>query len=222
MLEAVSDAIEEGEFGDSLKYTPLFHDGYQAWFSEARTLVKQVLPDSLEDFLRHYSSSKPKEYSLIANLLQGDHGMGVSIPISHLRQQIAIVKAARVRFESSLYEIRQLVVADLFDSELDAAQELQKKKFLRPAGVLAGLVLENHLRDVCQQRGVPITKTRPTIGDFTKLLRNHGILDLPQSRRIEYLADIRNLCSHKRDREPAADEVADLIRGVTKTVKTVF
>jgi len=84
MLEAVSAATVEGEFGSSLKYTPRFHDGYQAWYSESRALVKQILPDSLDDFVRHYSSTNPKEYSLISNLLQGNHGMGVEVPIGRL------------------------------------------------------------------------------------------------------------------------------------------
>ena len=44
-----------------------------------------------------------------------------------------------------MFDIRQLVQADLFDSELDAADELGKKKFTRAAGALAGVVLERHL-----------------------------------------------------------------------------
>lgn len=39
--------------------------------------------------------------------------------INLLEQQIAIVEAIKRRFESSLFDIKQLVQADLFDSELD-------------------------------------------------------------------------------------------------------
>jgi hypothetical protein len=54
------------------------------------------------------------------------------------QQQLAILKAVKARFESSLFDIRQLVQSDLFDSELDAAKELAKHGFARAAGALAG------------------------------------------------------------------------------------
>jgi len=33
---------------------------------------------------------------------------------------------------------------------------------------------------------------------------------------------LRNLCDHNKQREPASDEVAELIDGVEKITKTVF
>ena len=59
--------------------------------------------------------------------------MGPEGAIPHFRQQLAILTAVRARFESSLFDIRHLVMADLFDSELDAAETLAKKNFLRGA-----------------------------------------------------------------------------------------
>jgi hypothetical protein len=88
----------------------------------------------------------------------------------HFRQQLAILKAAGRRFESSLFEIRQLIQADLFDSEIDAARELVRSGFLRPAGALAGVILEKHLLQVCEDHTVKGTKKNPTIGDLNELL----------------------------------------------------
>ena len=48
------------------------------------------------------------------------------------------------RFESSLFDMQQLVQADMFDSELDAARELWKKGFLRAAVAICGVILEKH------------------------------------------------------------------------------
>jgi len=45
--------------------------------------------------------------------------------------QIEILKSVQARFESSLFDVAQLVRADLFDSELDSARELAKNGFLR-------------------------------------------------------------------------------------------
>ena len=53
--------------------------------------------------------------------------VGTDAAIPRFRQQLNIVSSVKKRFESSLFDIRQLVQADLFDSELDAAKELNKK-----------------------------------------------------------------------------------------------
>ncbi len=36
------------------------------------------------------------------------------------------------------------------------------------------------------------------------------------------LADIRNVCDHKKEKEPTEQQVTDLIDGTNKVLKTVF
>jgi hypothetical protein len=115
---------------------PSFPEAYQSWYSEAKALIRQLLPDRLSDFVRHYEKPKSRkdltnESYRIEDYLQGlsanrgvDRIVGPDAAISHFRQQLAIVESVKVRLESSLFDIRQLVQADLFDSELDAAKEL--------------------------------------------------------------------------------------------------
>ena len=148
--------------------------------------------------------------------------MGPEGAIPHFRQQLAILTAVRARFESSLFDIRHLVMADLFDSELDAAEALAKKKFLRGAGAMAGVVLEKHLRQVCSNHSVKILKKAPTINDLNDLLKAADVVDVPQWWFIQHLGDIRNLCDHDKTKEPTAEEVNGLIAGVAKTTKTLF
>lgn len=78
-----------------------------------------------------------------------------------LAQQVAIIQAIKRRFESSLFEIRQLVQADVFDSELDSARNLLKNGYMRAAGAVAGVVLEWHLKEVAAKHNVP--KSEKTI-----------------------------------------------------------
>jgi hypothetical protein len=141
--------------------------------------------------------------------------------VPQFRQQVAILKAAKARFESSLFEMRQLVQADLFDSEIEAARELLKNKFLRAAGVVAGVVLEKHLRQVCKDHALKIAKKNPGVGDLNEFLKANGVVDIPQWRHISLLADIRNLCCHNKEKEPTAEQVGDLIDGAEKVLKTV-
>ncbi len=98
----------------------------------------------------------------------------------------------KARFESSLFDIRQLVQADLFDSELDAARELAKSKFKRAAGAGAGVVLGRHLGQVCDSHSIKISKKSPVISDLNNALKDASVIDVPTWRFVQHLADIRN------------------------------
>jgi hypothetical protein len=219
-----------------IKSLPSFGSGYQRWYSESIALLKQVLPDRLADFIRHYEKPKTRkeityENYRIEDYLQGLHVtrgyektkvVGQDAAIPQFRQQLAIVEAAEARFESSLFDIRHVLQADLLDSELDAAEHLAQYKFGRAAGALAGVVLERHLGQVCADHQVLPSKKNPTIADFNEALKAAAVIDLPQWRFIQHLADLRNLCDHAKKPDPTTEQITDLVAGVKKVTKTVY
>lgn len=219
-----------------IKELPSFGTDYQRWYSEAIALVRQILPDRLADFIRHYEKPKTRKEISFENYRIEDYVQGLQVTrgynkevvvgthaaIPQFQQQLAIVAAAEARFESSLFDIKQIVQADLLDSEIEAAEHLAKFKFVRAAGAVAGVVLERHLAQVCGNHGVLPTKKNATIGDFNEALKAQGVIDVPQWRFIQHLTDIRNLCDHGRTPEPTAEQVDDLIAGVKKIIKTLY
>jgi hypothetical protein len=221
---------------DFIKELPSFDSEYQRWYSEALALLRQVLPDRVADFCRHYEKPKTRkeitfENYRIEDYLQGlrvtigaykEKVVGQDAAIPQFRQQLAIVEAAQARFESSLFDIRSMVQADLLDSEVEAAEHLAKAKFLRAAGAVAGVVLERHLGQVCKDRQIALAKKNPTIADFNEALKAGGVVDIPQWRFIQHLADLRNICDHARTPDPTAEQVADLLAGTKKVIKTVY
>jgi hypothetical protein len=40
-------------------------------------------------------------------------------------------------------------------------------------------------------------------------------------RRIQFLADVRNLCTHKKDSDPTKDQVTELLNGVNWAMKNI-
>lgn len=186
--------------------------------------------------MRHYEKPKTRreitsENYRIEDYLQGlqvtrgynkEKVVGTDAAIPQFQQQLAILEAAEARFESSLFDIRQMVQADLLDSELEAAELLAKFKFFRAAGAVAGVVLERHLATVCANHNVQVAKKNPTIADFNEALKAASVIDLPQWRFVQHLADLRNLCDHARSPDPTAEQVADLLSGVKKVIKTIF
>jgi hypothetical protein len=233
-----SSVKTEGKSTKSLEDLPSFPDAYQNWYTEALALVKQLVPDRLPDFVNLYQKPTTRkqityENYVIEDALQGlqitrsngfetDKVVGRDAAIPRFTQQLNIVKSVKKRFESTLFDIRQLVQADLFDSELDAAVELNKKGFVRAAGAVAGVVLEGHLQQVSTNHNLTMRKKNPTINDLAQKLNDASVIDTPLWRRIQHLADLRNLCDHKKKAEPEKSDIDELIKGVAKISKTLF
>ena len=213
---------------------PSFKDGYQPWYSEAKALVRQLLPERISDFTRYYEKPKSRKDITFENYTIEDYLQRLSVTrglstvvgpdaaIPRFHQQLSIVKSIRERFRSSLFDIRQLAQADLFDSELDAAKELARNRFTRAAGVLAGVVLERHLKEVCGNHGITVRKKDPQISDLNDVLKGANVIEIPQWRFIQHLGDLRNLCAHDKKSEPTTDQLEDLLAGVAKVTKTIF
>lgn len=219
------------------KTLPIIQHEYQQWYSESLACVTQLLPAREQDFIGYYRPDKVRKDITYANYTMSDYLKGLTVTRTYgaqkdkvvgpdaafhpLQQQVQIVKAARQRLDSSLFDIRSLVQADMFDNELDAAQELNKKGFERGAGALAGVVLEGHLLTVCEQHKITPNKN-PSISDLNDLLKKNDILDIANWRFVQHLGDLRNLCDHKKSNDPTKDQMNELIEGARKIIKTIF
>jgi hypothetical protein len=228
---AIKDPKKVSEF---IRNILPFNKEYQLWYSESLVLIKQLLPDRLNDFIRLFEKPKTRKSIEYGNYVMEDFlqnltvtsgfekKVGPEAAISQFEQQLNILKSIERRFESTLFDIRQLVQADLFDSELDAAKELNKNKFTRGAGAIAGVVLEKHLGQVLINHNLKSNKKNLSISDFNDILKSANVYDTPIWRKIQHLGDIRNLCDHNKTREPKEDEVNELILGVEGIIKTVY
>jgi len=228
--------LTEEQLQQARKFKDSFPKNYQRWYSEATAVVKQLLPDRVAEFVSLYEGDKKRKningwtYTIqdwLNGIRASESAYGKSFEdgsaaLMRFNTQIGILQAAQARFESSLFEIAQLARADLFDSELDAARELATNGFLRAAGAVTGVIIEKHLSQVCEKHNLTIRRQHPTINDFNEALKAGSVVDVPTWRQLQRLADLRNLCSHNKSREPARPEVDELIEGTDKLVKTVF
>lgn len=210
-----------------------FKNNYNSWYNESLSLIKQLMPERLDDFVAYYKLPKRKEYSyetytisdyLVDLVLTrgNEYVFKPSSIINKFDQQYQILKSLETRFESSLYDVKQLLQADLFDSEIDAAKELCQKGFYRASGAICGVVIEKHLSEVCIQRNIKVSKKNPAINDYNQLLKDNDAIDTPTWRFIQRLGDLRNLCDHNKNEEPTKENINDLIDGTDKIIKTVY
>ena len=199
-----------------------FRAGYQTWYTRVLPLVRQLLPERLEEFTNLYDD-KRTPHDIAGYLLDVDPATYL-ISYAHMSfiQQYRIFESAQTRLDDILANIQGLVQAEILDSELDAATELWKAGHIRSAGTLAGVVLERHLAKVCSSRNLESQKKKPTLADWNEILKEAKVYDVPTWRSIQAFTDIRNLCAHLGDREPTREEVDELIRGVEGITLTIF
>lgn len=228
MSEELGDLTKE--LRERLAGDPLdFRTHYEQWYSKAKQVVAQLLPGRSADFTALYEKPKNRKEVEYDNYTISDYmanitnfSVDTSAAIPRYDQQMTMLWAVRDRLDSSLFDIKQILQADLFDSELDAAQHLNRNGFNRAAGALVGVVIESHLQQVCENHSIKITKKDPTINDLNQSLKDNDVIDTPQWRKIQHLGDLRNLCDHKKSKDPTKDQIDELIEGTDKLIKTVF
>lgn len=227
---------DKAKIDEFLKKLPRFKSDYQAWYSEAQAVVKQVIPNRLDDLISYYEYPRVRKDISFQNYMIKDYLQGLTITryggsevvadssaaIPEFTQQLNIVKAAKATLESSLMDLKAVLQADLFDTEIESAGALAKAGYLRAAGAICGVVLEKHLHHVCDIHNIKVAKKNPGISDLIQLLKDGNVITVAQWRFIQSLADIRNMCDHAKGREPTKDEIADLIVGTGKILKQVF
>lgn len=202
---------------------------YEKWYSKALVVVRVLLPTRVEDFSLMYQPKSRKELKhstyTISDALRGlTHTQGWYDPSSALTcmwRQVNILQACLDCYESKIFDLQAVLQADIFDSELDSAKHLVSRGFYRAAGAMCGVMLEKHLKSVCDHRNLPIKKKNPSIAEYNDTLKDVAY-DTIEWRRIQRLGDIRNLCDHNKDREPTKEEVEELISGTDRVIKTIF
>lgn len=168
-------------------------DLFLGWKVKARHLIGLACGRDSEHYKEFVETEKPQLYR---------------DQYKELTQVRAILLAAREDFEGGyLNSVRNLIQAEVFSSELDQARELLSGGYSSPAAVVAGVVLETTLRQLCTNAGLSHGKLDKMNADLAKA----GTYNLLVQKRITALADIRNNAAHGHPENFKDSDVADMI-----------
>ncbi|MEW5786151.1 MAG: HEPN domain-containing protein [Bacillota bacterium] len=132
-----------------------------------------------------------------------------------------ILQAAHRDFNDGfLFDLRDLVAAELLGDFIDQAETLIAEGYHVPAASLAGAVLEDTLRKLCLKNRLPVPD-RTKIDRLNADLAKAGVYDKLIQKRITALADIRNKADHGHFDEFAKDDVEDMVRWVRRFAQTI-
>lgn len=236
VIEAHFKEVLKLDYQKFAKALPDFRTAYPGWYSQALAVMSFAMPERLNDFKRLYEVPKGRksvtpEHYVIEDYLNklevtgGFENKVIAGPIDALplfETQLNMVKSLSERFKTTLFDMRQLIQAELFDAELDAAEALIKIKQYRAAGAICDLVLKRHLVQVLENRQIKPLKKTAKVMDFNQVLKTAGVIDFATFRFITALSDLGVVCMKEKKREPTDDEISDFINGVDKVLKTVL
>lgn len=140
---------------------------------------------------------------------------------SILKRLINVLKACLDDLNNGfLISFKQIVQAEVFDSELEQATYFLNESYKIPAAVIAGVVLETAIKELCYNNGIdiylPDGKREKKLEKLNEELTKAGIYPLTQQKKITYYADIRNNAAHGKPENFDSDEVKDMIKGIEK------
>ena len=132
-----------------------------------------------------------------------------------LLKLMAVLTAAKEDYEGGyLNTIRNLIHAEVFDTELEQAEELLVARYHAAAAVVAGVVLETTLRQMCEDNHLDLGKLDKMNADLAKA----GVFNKLVQKQITAWADIRNNAAHGKTDQFTRDDVSAMIRDVRRFV----
>jgi hypothetical protein len=168
------------------------------WVVKVRHLLSSVCGPNSQHFTQFVAAEKPGMYTTNHETFQ------------KLR---AVLLAAKEDYEGGyLNELKLLVQGEVFDSELEQANELLTSGYIPAAAVTAGVVLEAGLREMCVDRALPIGKLDKMNADLAKA----GAYNKLVQKQITALADIRNNAAHGHYDQFSKDDVFSMIKDVQR------
>lgn len=127
----------------------------------------------------------------------------------------AVLEAAEEDFNGGfLRPLRSLVQAEVLIDELEQAKTLLSSGYSSPAAVVAGVVLETKLREMCQAHDLSSGKIDKMNADLVKA----QAYNLAVQKRITAIADIRNNAAHKHPDRFKSEDVDDMISYIERFI----
>lgn len=147
-------------------------------------------------------------------------------PISSMKEIIELLKHIRDYIDEGWASgIRSMISADIFNSFLEMAEYFLREGYKDPAAVIVGSVLENHLKDLCNNNGIPISrldskgKSRPIKADtMNQELVKASIYNKLEQKNIVAWLDLRNKAAHGLYLEYDKAHVESMLNGVNNFI----
>lgn len=139
-----------------------------------------------------------------------------------LNCMLSALQALRIAYEKGyLQTLQELIHANLFSDFLDQAEHLLENKYKDAAAVMAGGVLEEHLRKLCSKASIETTfvdangKTKHKMIDaLNNELAKANVYGRNDQKQVTAWADLRNDAAHGHYEKYNQEQVGLMVQGL--------
>ena len=196
---AATQRSEHSQFSGSYKVVD--SERLLGWTVKVKNLLANVCGTESEHYRAFNEADEPQSYE--------DN-------VARFLRVRSVFMAAKEDFEGGyLSSIRTLVQAEVFSNELDQARELLSASYASAAAVIAGVVLETNLRELCVQRNIATGKLERMNADLVKA----GAYNVLVQKKITALAAIRNSAAHGNTTEFKFEDVSVMLAEVERLLE---
>jgi hypothetical protein len=207
-LESQAIAIEATKQRKHSEYSGSYEHVDENLILNWQVKVKNLLSNLCGEKSQHFSA-----------FIEAGKASSFTTNYSLLQQMKAVFMAAKEDFEGGyLNSVRNLVQAEVFDNELDQAKELLNSGYASAAAVIAGVVLETTIRNLCSDNGLASGKLDKMNADLAK----QSVYNSLVQKRITALAGIRNSAAHGKTEEFNKDDVSAMIDEIERFVASTL
>jgi len=194
VLAEHSDCVEKSKRGD-------FGDAVREHFLKIKTRLKAAIDRlSPRDSEYRKSAEEVLKGSTGKALIGGASAITLNSHQYQSKQLVAILEAMKSDYAAGyMRTIQEMIHADLFSDFLEMAEHLSAEGYKDPAAVLAGSVLEGHLRNLCEKNGLPVPDAgaKPLKADrLNANLKTADVYSTLDQKQVTAWLDLRNNAAH--------------------------
>lgn len=138
-----------------------------------------------------------------------------------IKRLAGILKALRFDYENGYMQtIQELTHAEMFTDFLEMADYFYQQGYKDPAAVMAGSVLEEHLRKLCIKNGIDVEEVKSnsnvpkTAGRLNDDLAGQNVYSKLDQKSATAWIDLRNKAAHGKYNEYTKGQVALMVQGI--------
>lgn len=171
------------------------HAMYNAWIAKATHLLSVSCGEQSAHYLAFKAAGRA----------------GYSTNHAMLVQMKAVFEAAQEDYDGGYFNsIRSLIQAEVFGNELEQATELLEAGYRSAAAVIAGVVLETTMRQICVDHGLDTGSLNWMNDNLVKAQAYSTLV----KKQVTALAAVRNSAAHGKPDEFSDKDVEDMISKV--------
>jgi len=132
-----------------------------------------------------------------------------------------VLRALRADYDAGrLQTFQELIHADLFSDFLELAEYLLQEGYKDPAAVIAGGVLEEHLRKLSGKHGITVP-AKPKLDIMNSELAKAGVYNKNDQKQVTAWAGLRNDAAHGNYKNYGDSEVKLMLAGIRDFISRI-